>query len=251
MATAMVFERYEKKYLLTKQQYETLRKKWENRIVDDDYGKSTICNIYYDTKDYDLISTSLEKPLYKEKIRLRSYGIPKLDSIVYLELKKKVNGKVYKRRCSLTLQEAKEFIAHPDTFPCDTQIKKELRFFLQHHTLTNQEYIAYDRIAAYDCQDKDLRITFDLHIRSRDTKCDLEAGDFGEELMDKNYVLMEIKIKDAMPLWLAKDLNALSIYPTSFSKYGNVYKKKKIRLMNTLQPTMQQERNLQLCSTLY
>ena len=84
-----VFKRYEKKYMLTKEQYESFKEDIDDFMKIDEYGLSTICNIYYDTVDYKLISRSIEKPIYKEKIRLRSYGIPTPDSTVFLELKKK------------------------------------------------------------------------------------------------------------------------------------------------------------------
>lgn len=222
----MVFERCEKKYLLTRYQYEQLRHRWENKQIEDVYGETSICNIYYDTEDYRLIRTSLEKPVYKEKFRVRSYGIPTKDSPVFLEIKKKVDGIVYKRRVEMTYEEAKEFLAHPNQIQSNNQITKEIQYMFQMYQLAPKMYVAYDRIATYNSEDPLLRITFDFNLRSRETNLDIGAEDVGKPLFDKDMVLMEVKANQAMPLWMVKDLEELDISPVSFSKYGIFYKKK-------------------------
>lgn len=219
-----VFQRYEKKYVMNMQQYERLCELIKPYMQADVYGKHTICNVYYDTKQYDLIRTSIDKPPYKEKLRLRSYGIPKMDDIVFLELKKKVQGIVYKRRVSMPYQDALAYIQQPDIFVNKDQILKEIDYFLQCYAVKERVYIAYDRIAYYGKQQKDFRMTFDFRIRWRTQQLGLDQGDFGQYLLKENQVLMEIKMPMAIPLWLSKALNELEIYPMSFSKYGICYK---------------------------
>ena len=120
-----IFQRYEKKYLLSRTQYQNLRRKLESHMREDQYGKSTICNIYYDTPDHRLIRESMEKPIYKEKLRLRSYGVPKKEDIVFVELKKKYKGVVYKRRVNMPLAEAEKWLERRECRQA-SQIGKEI-----------------------------------------------------------------------------------------------------------------------------
>ena len=219
------FERVEKKYLMTKEQFERFRQRTENLITLDQYGLHTICNIYYDTDTYDLIRYSIEKPKYKEKLRLRSYGIPTKDSTVFVELKKKWNGVVFKRRTSMTLEEARNYLNNGVRPSKESQIVKEIDYFLEYYNPIPRLFLAYDRLAFFSNENSEVRITVDQNIRSRTTDIDLELGDRGDLLMDDALYLMEIKVPGAFPLWLANILSDLEIYPISFSKYGNIYKK--------------------------
>ena len=219
-----VFNRYEKKYLMPENIYLELRKRLEPYMSIDQYGLHTICNIYYDTTDYDLIRRSIEKPVYKEKLRLRSYGIPTLDSTVFLEIKKKYNKIVNKRRIQLTLQEAYDYVENGIKPSENNQITNELDFFIKRYSLTRGMYIAYDRIALFQKSNPDFRVTFDQNIRSRRTNMGLENGDKGDLLLPSGYYLMESKILGATPIWFTRILSELKIYPVSFSKYGNIYK---------------------------
>ena len=165
----MVFKRYEKKYMLTKEQYEKFRETADNYMKVDEYGLSTICNIYYDTDAYDLIRNSIEKPVYKEKIRLRSYGVPTDKSTVFLELKKKYKGIVYKRREAMTLTEAYQCVENLDMGERKDQISQEIDYFLKMYRPVPKVFLAYDRIAMFGIEDHAFRITFDFNIRSRNT----------------------------------------------------------------------------------
>ena len=233
-----VFNRYEKKYLLPMDLYMILRKLLKPYMAEDQYGLHTICNLYFDTPNYDLIRRSIEKPKYKEKLRIRSYGVPKADSRVYLEIKKKYQRVVNKRRISLPLIEAYDFIENgkrpktlffdKDTDPATAafeaeQIVKEIEFFIQRYDLTRGTFLAYDRIALFGKQE-DFRVTFDRNIRSRTQNANLVYGDKGTHLLPKDYCLMETKVSGATPKWFSELLSELSLYPTSFSKYGNVFK---------------------------
>lgn len=219
-----VFKRYEKKYFLEGGQYQRFLEMAEQYMQVDEYGKSTICNLYLDTADFELIRNSIEKPVYKEKLRLRSYGVPKPGDTVFLELKKKYKGVVYKRRIALSLEEAYRSIQAGAVDGSRGQIGREINYFLEMYHPVPRVYLAYDRIAMYGKEDEELRMTFDFRIRSREENLDLAAGDEGELLLPDDTVIMEIKVKDAYPMWLIHALEAVEIYPCSFSKYGNVYK---------------------------
>lgn len=229
-----IFERTEKKYLLTEKQYNLLLEKTKKRIKADKYGITSICNIYFDTDDSELIRTSLDKPLYKEKLRLRSYGIPNSDdSRVFLEIKKKFDGVVYKRRVSMTFKESEEYFNNGIKPSDNRQIINEIDYIIGHYDLKPKIFLAYDRIAYNGIEDEELRITFDKNVRSRENDLSLKAGSYGTNLLDNNTYLMEIKANGGMPLWLADLLSELEIYPMSFSKYGNIYKKSLVNKFNT------------------
>ncbi len=223
--SANVFNRYEKKYILSGYVYSLLRSRLARHMTVDQYGRHTICNIYYDTPDSLLIRRSIEKPVYKEKLRLRSYGVPSPSSTVYLEIKKKYKKIVNKRRIGLTLQEAYDYIEHGIRPQEDSQILRELDFFLERYPLQKGLYLAYDRVAFFGNEDKNFRVTFDRNIRSRREHMELEAGDFGDLLLPRGYILMESKVMGSTPLWFANLLSELQIYPASFSKYGNIYRR--------------------------
>lgn len=224
MAVQSVFKRKEMKYLLDPQQYSEFRKRITGYMEQDQYGLHTICSIYFDNDDDHIIKNSLEKPLYKEKLRLRSYGVPKDESSpVFLELKKKYKGIVYKRRIPLTLKSAEDYI-YNDIKPDQSQIFREIDYFRRLYNVYPKIFIGYDRIAMFGTADHELRLTFDFNVRCRRTMLHLTDGDHGTKLIPDGYALMEIKISGSMPLWLSHILTELKIYPTSFSKYGEFYK---------------------------
>lgn len=224
------FKRMEIKFMMDKYQYENFLEKIKPYMQLDEYGLTTICNEYFDTDNFNLVKTSLEKPLYKEKLRLRSYTTPDENTNVFLEIKKKYKGVVYKRRISAPLHEMKEYIkngVHPKSCK-NKQILGEIDYFLNFYKCMPKVYLAYDRLAFYGKDDKNFRITIDSNIRSRTTNINLEKGDAGKLLLDNKYIL-EVKVLGAFPVWLTNILSELKIYKTSFSKYGEVYKNQIIK----------------------
>jgi SPX domain protein involved in polyphosphate accumulation len=218
------FKRYEKKYLLSEKKYKILRQKFEEQLSIDNFGKVTVCNIYFDTPSHQLIRASIEKPVYKEKLRLRSYGTPVIGDDVFVELKKKYKGVVYKRREKMELTTAEHYLYDDMPVSQPTQITKEIDWFLKFYKqLIPAMYISYHRIAMFGIDDPQLRVTFDSNILWRDEELFLEAGSWGNTLLEEGNRLMEIKIPGTMPLWLSHTLDELQIYPVSFSKYGMGY----------------------------
>lgn len=219
-----VFRRIEKKYIVDEPTYEKLIKKLEGHFVKDRYYKSTICNIYYDTPSHQLVRNSIEKPVYKEKLRVRSYGVPNDEDMVFVELKKKYKGVVYKRRIEMTLAQTRDFFAGKDVPHDNPQIENELRYFLKFYEgIAPAMYLSYDRLAYCGAEDPSLRLTFDTHILYREEQRELDKGIWGKELLPAGMRVMEIKIPNAMPLWLSAILDELEIFPSSFSKYGTAY----------------------------
>lgn len=228
-----VFNRYESKYLMDTKAFYNLYNQLLTYMELDAYNKDdkfySISNIYFDTEHDSLIRTSLAKPKYREKLRIRAYGVPAADAKVYLELKKKVFGLVNKRRTALKLQEAYDFVrtgVEPELKDyMNKQVIQEIKYFLGRYDLEPKVYLAYDRIAMFCKNNRDLRITFDTNIRSRRYDLKLETGDYGEQLMSRGQWLMEVKAEKTVPLWLSKMLSEHQMFRTSFSKYGNEYKK--------------------------
>ncbi len=219
-----VFERYEIKYLITNRQRKSIMKAMQDYMKPDDYGRSTICNIYYDTPDYYLIRHSLEKPVYKEKLRVRSYGIAASGDNVFVELKKKYQDVVYKRRISLPEREAMFYLGSDATGGLEGQIGSEIDYFrFFYKELAPKVYISYDREAFYDREDDSFRVTFDENIMWRDYDLSLTKPAYGRKILPPNTSLMEVKTSGGMPLWLTCVLSENGIFKTSFSKYGRAY----------------------------
>ena len=215
------FQRYEKKFMLTKEQFEAFMPRLLEYMEPDEHCKDgrqySIYNIYYDTVDNSLIRHSLAKPYYKEKLRLRSYTIPRSrDDKVFLELKKKIGGIVNKRRVIITLGEAYDLLERgivPKTKSyMGTQVMNEILYFLKCNKVYPKVYISYERNAFFGKDNKEFRITFDKKITTRRSEVYLEKGCFGTALLGEEQYLMEIKILDAMPLWLTSILSELKIY---------------------------------------
>ena len=224
MAIQTVFQRYELKYILTAKQKEKVLQAIEPYMALDQYGRTTIRNVYFDTDNYRLIRRSIEKPAYKEKLRLRSYGQAEADSAVFVELKKKYQKIVYKRRVSLSEKEAVKWVLGPSTCPLEGQIGKEIDYFLQYYRfLVPAVFLSYQREAFYSKDQSDFRVTFDHRILCRQEDISLRSPVYGTSLLLEGKVLMEIKCSGGLPMWMVSVLSDEHIYQTSFSKYGTAY----------------------------
>ena len=223
MAYQAVFKRYELKYMLTAEQKEKLLQVMAPYMALDQYGRTTIRNIYFDTENHRLIRRSIEKPVYKEKLRIRSYRRADRKDKVFVELKKKYDGVVYKRRISMSQQQAMDWISTGIGVPA-TQIGKEIEYFRKYYQgLRPAVYLSYER-EAYYCRDgSDFRVTFDDHIYARQDRLSLAEEADGHPLLPNGVVLMEVKTSGAIPLWMTKHLTSEGIFKTSFSKYGTAY----------------------------
>lgn len=221
-----IFQRHEVKYLVDSRQRALLEQAFRVHMRPDPHGESTVCSLYYDTPDFRLIRRSLEKPLYKEKLRARSYGSVSAEDDVFLELKKKYRGVVYKRRISLPEWEAAACMAGLRPFPSDSQIGREIEYFCSFYEgLGPAVFLCYDRCAYFSAVDPGLRATFDTNIRWRDEDLSLTADAGGERLLPPGQSLFEIKTANAIPLWLVEALEAGEIRQASFSKYGEAYRR--------------------------
>lgn len=227
-----VFNRYEMKYRITSEQYEELKTRLSLRMESDEHSKNgefyTICNIYYDTENNDLIRKSTDGGIYKEKMRLRSYGTVTLDQKVFLEIKKKYKGLVNKRRTKMYLSDAYAYFdlsVLPEVKPfMNGQVLKEIDYMKTRLGLIPKVFLSYDRCAMFDRENRDFRITFDRNITARRYDLGLHYGVYGDKLLGPDEWIMEIKIDKAMPLWMTRILSDMEIRKTSFSKYGTEYK---------------------------
>lgn len=218
-----IFEREEKKYVISRAEFNEILPVLTEHMVWDKYGKQTINSLYFDDEFHLSIQKSISKPVYKEKLRLRSYGTPNQEDLVYLELKKKYRGVVYKRRLEMTLGEANTYLQE-GTVKCNSQIFREIDYIRNLYNLKPAVFIAYERVALIGMAEG-LRITFDTDVRFRTNDLCLQHENDTTPLTDKDSYVMEIKTPDVLPFWLAKLLNSKKIYPMSFSKYGKIYEK--------------------------
>lgn len=227
-AIISVMKRYELKYVLSKEQVAYFKKRILEHMKIDKYGLTTIASIYYDTPTYTLINKSIEKPAYKEKIRLRSYGLAKEDSPVFLEIKRKNEKIVYKRRIATTERKAEAFFKDKEEFD-KKQISRELEAFLENYQILEPKYlIIYDRIAYYQ-DNSDVRITLDMNPRYRKEDLNLHTSLEGTPLLNEGEAILEVKVQHSVPLWLVVILSEGKIYQNSFSKVGTAHKRELIK----------------------
>ena len=227
-----VFNRQEIKYLLSDDDKNALLEIIGTYMDSDPYNKDgkpyTICNLYLDTSSDELIIKSLEKPVYKEKIRLRSYGTAAATDTVYLESKKKFDGVVTKRRTAFLLKDAYKYIEDgtvPSFEKQNKQVMREIDYIMKMYKLSPRVYISYDRLAYFEKNNSDFRLTIDRNIQTRRSDLRLEIPSYGEQLLPEGKWLLEAKAFKAFPLWFVRFLSNRKIYSTSFSKYGAEYKK--------------------------
>ena len=224
MGEQMVFKRAEVKYMLTKEQQGIIKEAMQEHMIPDIHGRNVTCSLYFDTPDFLLIRRSMEHPMYKEKLRLRSYGVAEPDTTVFVELKKKYDSIVYKRRIAMTEEESERFLLHHEQVK-DTQISREIAYCMERYPgLAPAVMLSYQREAFYAKDDHEFRMTFDDTILWRDHHLSLKDGIFGEPILPDDRVLLEVKTGGAIPMWLVKVLSENHIYKTSFSKYGTAYR---------------------------
>lgn len=225
MAYQATFQRYELKYLLTLEQRDAMVAVMEPYMALDKYGRTSIRNIYFDTDSYRLIRRSIEKPIYKEKLRLRSYGPARDGTAVFVELKKKYRDVVYKRRLAMPEAQALQWLRGDASQGTDCQIGREIQYFISYYqSLQPAVFLSYERQAWFAKDGSDLRITFDDSILSRQEHISLAADTWGTPLLPDDRVLMEIKTSGGIPLWMTHFLTENHIYKTPYSKYGTAYR---------------------------
>lgn len=218
------FKRYELKYLLSTEQKQEIMEQMAPYMKLDKYGRTVIRNLYFDTGNFRLIRHSMEKPVYKEKLRLRSYKQVGPDEPAFVELKKKYDSIVYKRRVSLPEQQAIRWLRGDTAAGPACQIADEINYFRSYYgDLHPTVFLSYEREAWYSLDGSDFRVTFDESILCRQEEMSLEADVWGTPILPENKVLMEIKTSGGIPLWMTRFLTENRIFKTSFSKYGTAY----------------------------
>lgn len=219
-----IFKRVEKKYRVDLRKKEELLSEIGEYLIPDEHGKNTISSLYIDTPDYLLIRNSIDAKVYKEKLRLRSYGVPTPDTKVFLEIKKKYKGVVYKRRISLPLFKAYEYL-EKRIRPEESQIMDEIDYAMDFYRNPKpMMLVSYEREAYFAKDMPTVRLTFDSSVRYRENSLRLENGSDGKTILPENEFILEIKTDGAIPLWLSSALDKCRIYPSSYSKYANSYR---------------------------
>ena len=246
MAMQENFARVETKYLLTLPQAAALEMGLMRLgFGKTDFGSPRVQSLYYDTADYALIRMSLERPAYKEKLRLRAYGEPGALTQSFVEIKKKYNGVVYKRRTAMPLREAMDDLYWGRMPEKAGQVGREVQWMMHRYGLRPAAVISYDRDAWFCPEQPGVRITFDRRLTFRDWALDLNSGEPGLPLLPADRRLMEIKTNGVYPLWLTQLLRETDARRTHFSKYGLAY-------LQYIRPqTEKMERGEVNCSTVF
>ncbi|MDD3171905.1 MAG: polyphosphate polymerase domain-containing protein [Bacilli bacterium] len=235
MTSMQIFERYEKKFVITDEKKKKLLECCKDRLVNDKNGNSDgsykVYSLYFDDKYQNIIRTSTSKPLYKEKMRVRCYGrLPEKGDVVYLEIKKKYQNRGNKRRIKMTYQDCLDYLNKKKRLAFDDyvseQVIKEIDYYLKQNNVSPACFISSERIAYFDKDDETLRITFDRNIITRTVNPNLDS-ESGENLIDDDTWVMEVKFNRAIPLWFVQILSNLEIYNQPFSKYGKTFIKEK------------------------
>lgn len=229
MEILSTFQRKENKYLISGQQQEALLETIGQRLMKDEYGESTVSNIYLDTPEHYLIRESIDvtedRRPYKEKIRIRAYDIPQAQDDVFIELKKKFKGIVYKRRLTTTLAKAERYLKE-GILPEESQIMREIDWTMKKYGMPQPSIMVfYERLGYFDKEQPCIRITFDRNTRYRTDDLSYEYGSGGKLIFTDDTRIMEIKASGAYPLWLVESLDSLDIRKQTFSKVAAAYKK--------------------------
>ncbi len=223
MSKQMFFKRHEMKYKLTYKEYKYLVDLMKKYMQIDEYKRNKITNIYYDTEDYKVIRNSLEKPKYKEKLRMRMYGDTEINDKVFVELKKKFKGIVYKRRIIL---DKNDQIFEIEKINMDNQVLKEIKYFLSlYNEIKPMIHLSYYREAYKGIEDSEFRMTFDFDIKVRNEDITFLSSRYDKNILDDDTVILEVKTVSGLPNWLLDFFKENEILQTSFSKYGEAYKK--------------------------
>lgn len=225
MTTETTAKRVEKKYIIQNDVLKDLLKDLEPYLVADKYKHSTITNLYFDTDDYEIIRRSIAATNFKEKFRIRSYSPePVLDSQVFMEIKSKNDGVVYKERFQTTLFSAINFLNGVEDIE-DKAFADNMEIFMgKYPTMKPKMYIYYDRLSMKAKDSNKVRLTVDSNLTYRDINLDDLTNKSGKALLDSNYSIVEIKLNQEMPEWLEEVLENHQIEKGSFSKYGTAYK---------------------------
>jgi len=241
------FSRYELKFQMPYDTYMEFKDRLGEHLQPDAYGDAegfyTIMNLYFDTYDNFFHRQNQNREPFRQKLRLRTYSIDNLDATCFLEIKKKYKGLVNKRRTVLTLRDAYRFLGLNEALEeeaaatggvideispltvSNKQIFNEVSFFTDFFKLTPRMVLCYDRRAFFDAVDDSVRVTFDRNIRYRTTDLRLEHGSYGENFVDSNTVLMELKVEKSVPLWMVELLNEFGLFKKKFSKYSTCINK--------------------------
>ena len=218
------FRRIEQKYILTKKEFDIVTKEIKKYVDQDKYYRSSICSVYFDSDNNDLIINSIDGSIFKEKIRIRSYGLVNNNDKIFLELKKKFKGVTYKKRVTMTLKEFWNYYDNrviPES--CKNLSMKEIDYCFNKYDLSPKMFIHYDRYSYVDKSDKSIRITFDYNLKYRNKNLNLYNDDDLKKIVDEDIYVMEIKTTDRIPLWFTNILSKLKLYPGNFSKYKEAY----------------------------
>ncbi|MFD1850905.1 polyphosphate polymerase domain-containing protein [Oceanobacillus bengalensis] len=226
--TIEIFRRREQKYLITTDQYSELVYQLLPYMRPDKFGVDgmyTVTSLYFESSDYKIYFETKNKLRYRQKLRLRIYNDTDINSTAFFEVKQKHKDVVNKRRMLLPLKEAYRYLERLENCSLDSyetsnlQVLREIDYFRSLYRLEPAMVVSYDRHALHCIYDPDLRITFDHNLRCRNDDLQVEKGPHGINFIDKNLIVLEVKVNDSVPLWLTRILQQINCKQRSASKF--------------------------------
>lgn len=227
-----VFKRYELKYLLHWDAYIAFRERLLPYMQYDTYGnadgKYNIISLYYESEEKDIYYETMNKLPFRQKLRLRVYDQADLSSPSFIEVKQKFKNVVNKRRTVIPLNEAYSILSKPydeqlieQVESSNPQILKEALHFKNLYELKPATIVSYDRQALSGVleNESDLRVTFDYNLMCRTDDLRLENGPEGMYFLDREMVILEVKVSNSVPFWLARLLSEFNFTQQGFSKF--------------------------------
>lgn len=233
MQAREIFQRYELKYLIPFDKYKAIAKalidsgKMRYDKFGDGYGRYNIVSLYFDSDDKKIYYETRNKLRFRQKLRLRVYDNATINSPAFLEVKQKFNKVVNKRRTKIKLADAYDYIKFgrnsenglEEYNPSNPQILEEVEAFRSLYDLKPRLVVSYDRQAFHGIEDPDLRVTFDYNLTTRDDNLRIEDGPYGMYFVDPNLSVMEVKVSQSVPFWLARLLSEYECPRKSVSKF--------------------------------
>lgn len=224
------FNRFELKYIIPVTVRDALRRDLELNMQPDAHGDADgsyrVTSLYYDTADLACFRAKVEGIKYRRKLRVRIYSehADEASDTAMVEIKQRINRTVQKRRVAVTLERAYALCTGSNVAPWadrdDASVASEIEFLVRNLRLEPTCVISYLRQAFVGSRyESGLRITFDQRLSCRGPEALLGSGLPSHAFMDPSWLVMEVKVNDAVPLWVARMLARNQCSLRRISKY--------------------------------
>ena len=215
--------RHEYKYPCNLHKMQCIRNRIEPIMELDSYvgedGVYKIRSLYFDDYFNRCFYENVNGTDPREKFRIRIYNGD--SSCIKLELKKKEHGMTKKLSCGLTQDLCRKAMNGEDLPIEEIESPVYRKFCLQQRTrlLKPKIIVEYDRVP-FVYRDGNVRVTFDLHVRSSgDMECFMDKEITSRLVMSNNQHILEVKFDEYIPDFIYQSVQVEKLQQTTFSKY--------------------------------